>query len=86
MRLDWEKGAFNNMFNGPRLGLIYLPTEKLVVKYCLTGSAKHRRERKIRNPVAGLQTRPETLTAHELVTDYTVGDKLSVNTRCSTSF
>jgi iron complex outermembrane receptor protein len=78
-RADYQKDAqpTNTIYTGPRIGLMYSPTDKVTFKYLYNGTARRPQGNEI-TAGAGAPS-AETLAAHELIAIADISDKLKLD-------
>lgn len=75
VRTDYQKGdKQENITSGPRIGLFYIPSKSLTLKYLYNDTARRPQANE-----AGSDVTPETLGAHELIAVAEIGDNLKVD-------
>jgi hypothetical protein len=79
-RADYQQDAqpTNTIYTGPRIGLMYSPTDKVTFKYLYNGTSRRPQANEL-NASGVAQPSAETLAAHELIAIADISDKLKLD-------
>jgi hypothetical protein len=79
-RADYQQNAqpTNTIYTGPRVGLMYSPTDKMTFKYLYNGTSRRPQANEL-NTAGTAQPSAETLAAHEFIAIADLSDKMKLD-------